>query len=95
MSYNPKALHKSFLIFLENKILNEIQQNFEEMKKGTLPMKIDHFLKRSRSPMKINHFLKRVRSPMKIDQCLDFKMGGSPEIMRPISGEHKRSLKLF
>jgi hypothetical protein len=26
---------------------------------------------------------------------LDFKMGGSPEIMRPISGEHKRSLKLF
>ena len=28
-------------------------------------------------------------------QCLDFKMGRSPRIMRPISGKHRRLLKFF
>jgi hypothetical protein len=32
---------------------------------------------------------------VKINQCLDFKMGKSPEIMRPISGKHECLLKFF
>jgi hypothetical protein len=32
---------------------------------------------------------------MKIDQCLDFKMGRSPEIMRQISEKYDHLLKFF
>ena len=66
MSCNSKALHKCFWIFLE-KILSEIQQDFDESKRGRSPIKIDHLLKKDRSPVKVDHILKKDKSHMKIN----------------------------